>query len=822
MNEGAKEPKMRERPDVRTRMRDFVDRIPWLSAAVNSNILWGVVFTALLVALLLPTQPLQGDRYNLDEIAQEMIVAPRDMSIPDTQASEARRQERTSAIKSVYRFQDNAWRDHVSRIEALFQLGRQAITAPVPYAEEPGATPALPLYEDEEFLSALEEIIGTDIGINVPRDVLVMLVKSGFGLSLQDRITDIVSSILRRPVVNTTLSPPLSAGYELRPASGDETAAKMEILPLRDALLDLRNRATVELEQIPSHDRRLLAEWLQTMIVETAVLDQAEVNRRMAEARDITLYTSIKKGEVLARPGDKIADAETLTKINHVIGARARGIDYMMRAVSLVLFTAFLLYTLAKFCQFYFRRQKINYNIFLLVCLTLAINLTAVKLSMRIADAFSSDFTATLSQNAETFYWIVPFAAGSMLMALLVGSEIAALYSIVSIIFSTIVFNGSFSILLYALIGCLTAIYGLRQYRERSALIKSGLALGLMNVIAILTISLYTEQIGDAGSIAFELGMGFLGGLVAAAVAQIVLPLLESVFQITTDIKLLELSNHEHPLLRELFIKAPGTFQHSIMVGYLAEAAAASIRGNSLFCRVACLYHDIGKMLKASYFVENTNDDIGNKHKDLSPHMSSLIITSHVKEGVELARRYRLPESIVDIIPQHHGTKLIRYFFEKEKARRKPELGPVAEDEFRYPGPKPQTREAGIIMIADSVEAAARTLDNPTTARLKGAIQTIIENTFLDGQLDECDLTLKDLNYISEAFLKVLASMHHERIKYPGVDLERKRERRPKQPAKEAKEKPAAESTDDSLATARRTQPLVIEPEAADGPKSGE
>jgi len=278
----------------------------------------------------------------------------------------------------------------------------------------------------------------------------------------------------------------------------------------------------------------------------------------------------------------------------------------------------------------------------------------------------------------------------------------------------------------------------------------------------------------------FGLSMGFLGGLLAAAEATIVLPVLESLFQITTDIKLLELSNHEHPLLRELFMRAPGTFQHSIMVGYLAEAAAAAVGANPLFCRVACLYHDIGKMLKPGYYVENTNEEMVDRHKELTPHMSALVIISHIKDGTELARRYRLPESIIDIIPQHHGTKLIRFFYEKERSRRDPEMGQVAESEFRYPGPKPQTRDAGIIMIADGVEASARSLADPSTSRLKGVIKTIIEDTFLDGQLDECDLTLKDLTKISDAFLTVLSSMHHERIKYPGVDLEKRRARRPR------------------------------------------
>jgi putative nucleotidyltransferase with HDIG domain len=204
----------------------------------------------------------------------------------------------------------------------------------------------------------------------------------------------------------------------------------------------------------------------------------------------------------------------------------------------------------------------------------------------------------------------------------------------------------------------------------------------------------------------------------------------------------------------------------------MAEAAAEAIGAGGTFCRIAALYHDIGKLKKVDYFVENQQGP--NKHDKLSPRMSSLIIASHVKEGIEMARAIDLPQQIIDIIPQHHGTKLITYFYEKAKERQDPSLGEVSEEEYRYPGPKPQTKEAGIIMIADGVEAASRTLEDPSPARLKGVIRQIIDYIFLDGQLDECDLTLRDLEKISQSFLRVLQGMHHHRVDYPGFDFEKK------------------------------------------------
>jgi hypothetical protein len=208
-----------------------------------------------------------------------------------------------------------------------------------------------------------------------------------------------------------------------------------------------------------------------------------------------------------------------------------------------------------------------------------------------------------------------------------------------------------------------------------------------------------------------------------------------------------------------------------MVVGSLAEAAAEAIGANAIFCRTAAMYHDIGKLAKKNYFVENQNG--GNRHDQLSPRMSALVIASHVKEGIELAEEMNLPQEIVDIIPQHHGTKVIAYFYEKAKMNQDPELGEVSEDEYRYPGPKPQTREAGIIMIADAVEAASRTLDDPSPARLKGLIRQIIDYIFLDGQLNECDLTLRDLEKIAQSFHRVLMGIHHHRVSYPGFDFEK-------------------------------------------------
>jgi putative nucleotidyltransferase with HDIG domain len=246
------------------------------------------------------------------------------------------------------------------------------------------------------------------------------------------------------------------------------------------------------------------------------------------------------------------------------------------------------------------------------------------------------------------------------------------------------------------------------------------------------------------------------------------LPFLEYAFKITTDISLLELLDLNQPLMKTLMITAPGTYHHSVIVGNLVESAAEAVGVNPLLARVSSYYHDIGKIKMPDYFVENQGGG-ASRHDKLTPHMSSMIITSHVKEGVELARQYKLPKTVIDIIKQHHGSALITYFYQKAREQDQG-TEPIIED-YKYPGPKPQTRVAALVMMADAVEAASRVLNDPTPARIAALVDRIINHIFLDGQLDECELTLKDISEVKKRFTYILTGIFHKRIDYPGFDF---------------------------------------------------
>src|SRR5262249_42920816 len=302
--------------------------------------------------------------------------------------------------------------------------------------------------------------------------------------------------------------------------------------------------------------------------------------------------------------------------------------------------------------------------------------------------------------------------------------------------------------------------------------IRAGMWIGIVNAAGALALDLLGANEPWLSVLVFDTFCGFVNGLLATMVGSILLPVFVWAFGISTDIKLLELSNLNLPLLRQLAERAPGTYHHSIMVGLLAEAAAEAIGADSLFARVACYYHDIGKMVRPSYFVENQTY-MGNRHDGLSPRMSSLVLANHVKQGIELARTHKLPPRIISIIPQHHGTGLMKFFYYKAREAADDPDSTTLEQEFRYPGPKPQGKEAAIIMIADSVEAAARTIKTPTPAKLRNMIDMIIARIRDDGQLDESNITLRELNMVAESFVKVLAGIHHHRIDYPGYDFDK-------------------------------------------------
>lgn len=371
--------------------------------------------------------------------------------------------------------------------------------------------------------------------------------------------------------------------------------------------------------------------------------------------------------------------------------------------------------------------------------------------------------TLIISMGFKTISnYLIPLAAGSMLISIFINPHISLVSSFVMSILIGVMLGNDFAFALVAFIGAIVGIYCTIRVSQRSDLTIAGGIIGIVNFIVILALSLL-NNVPTLEAIR-QCPWGFINGILSSVLTIGTLPFLEIAFGITTSIKLLELSNPTQPLLRKLMVDAPGTYHHSIIVGNLAEAAAEAIGADSLLARVGANYHDIGKIKRPYFFIENqlTSE---NPHDKLNPSLSALIITSHVKDGLDIAREYRLPLDIQVFIEQHHGTTLLSYFY--KKAVEQCEDKKVSEASFRYEGPKPQSKEVAIVMLADSAEAAVRSMSKPTPGKIEGFIRQIIKDKLDDGQLDECDLTLKDLDKIAVAFSRVLTGVFHTRIEYP-------------------------------------------------------
>ncbi|KPK39607.1 MAG: hypothetical protein AMJ78_08250 [Omnitrophica WOR_2 bacterium SM23_29] len=359
--------------------------------------------------------------------------------------------------------------------------------------------------------------------------------------------------------------------------------------------------------------------------------------------------------------------------------------------------------------------------------------------------------------------YLIPIASGPMIIALLLGARPAIVIAITLSFLTGLLVGGKFDLALIFLVGSIVGIYAIKGTRRRSRLLTAGVLTGIANSLCVIGLGILNNL--ESEIILSNSSFVLLNGIIVGIFLTGTLHLFESLFQITTNITLLELADPNNPLLKELILKAPGTYHHSLIVGNLAEAACETIGANGLLARVGAYYHDIGKVEKAEYFVEN-QPIMESQHDKLAPSMSSLIIISHVKEGLEKAKKAGLNRALIDFIEQHHGTGLIHYFYQRALESVE-DLDKLEEQGFRYPGPKPQTKETAIVHLADSVEAASRTLKKPTPTNLEELVRRIINNKFIDGQLDECELTLKDLNVIAATFAKVLTGVYHARIEYP-------------------------------------------------------
>jgi len=495
--------------------------------------------------------------------------------------------------------------------------------------------------------------------------------------------------------------------------------------------------------------------WLQPKLanLETLALDPEQTKKSQDQAAQevAAVFIHYEKGQPLAKQGKSIEgpQLDLLRREYHEMEKQRRWGSMFFRSLAILTIVG----TLFCLCALYLfhRQQQLLADWKRLAGLLLLVILTLV--------------TARWTARDPWYAEIVPLLLFGQIIAIVYNRELALLLAGTVALFLVIALGLGLSELVILFGVTATVILQLSHIRSRSKLIIVGLYSGLVGGLLTLSVAILDQQ-PLGGSLLIDAARN--GGLTLAAgfLMTGLLPIIERLFGILTDISLLELGDVAHPLLQELIRRAPSTYNHSITVGSIAEAAAEAIGARGLLVRVGAYFHDIGKMLKPGYFIENQGDE-ANRHETLVPAMSTLVIIAHIKDGANLARQHHLPEPIIDFILQHHGTTLVGYFFERasQQKRENPDGSEVDESTFRYPGPKPQTKEAAVLMLADAVESASRTLVGPTPARIESLVREIAERRLEDGQFDESGLTLRELRTIEDNMIKTVTAIYHGRVK---------------------------------------------------------
>lgn len=518
-----------------------------------------------------------------------------------------------------------------------------------------------------------------------------------------------------------------------------------------------------------STDQRLFEELSRSILTPNITLNRQETETRRQKAREgvLPVVISVKKNQTIV-PEGSILQPIHVTLLNEIENQRSGRNRNLVAIVSSVMFVVMLLVFFSYLRRFSLNRVRVDGKDIAIMGVVTLVVVAITKFFLFLVDtAFSTTFGPVIPESA--FLFAAPVASATMLVGLLITSgEVIWIFSLFLAVVLGLMVEMKFSFMLVTVVGSLAAARGVHGCKKRNDIYVAGLRTGLVTALMVMLVTT-VQYFGDESymrELLWAVPAGFLSGLLASLNTMMLIPLLETVFNCTTDVKLLELANLNHPLMKEMIVKAPGTYHHSLVVGSMVESAAEEIGANSLLAKVMSYYHDIGKTEHAAYFIENQKPG-NNPHDHLSPHMSKTILIAHVKDGVELGLQHKLGKPIIDGIVQHHGTTLIAFFYNRALEMQDEEIDSVHEDDFRYPGPKPQFREAALIMLADSIEAASRSLDEPTPVRLQNIVKNIVQRKFMDGQLDECNLTLKDLSIIEESFIRILLGIYHQRIDYP-------------------------------------------------------
>jgi putative nucleotidyltransferase with HDIG domain len=697
--------------------------------------------------LAFPQPQTRGSAVQVGEIARERLTAPFDFRIRKDEAVLAREREAAArAIPPVLRVEPRVW-DGVRARYASFVEGATSVLA----RTQPGA-------ERQALLRQL--------GVPLPADAWAALSTPGRASRVFEEAARLLDETAAAGVVADKRAPALAGRTvaDLRTSAGERTVPLDSLYDLREIRAAARNRAVSQFAGDPAAQAAAVAV-AASFARPNVLLDDVETEWRRNQARQAVIADvgEVKKNEKIVDAGERVSPS-VLAKIRSLaaLEGELRGPGDLF-APSLARITLLLLFVVAFAMYLRFEQpQMYRDNGLLLLCALLA--------------SATLGLAALVSRVFHLPEYAVPVMLAPLILSILFDKRLALVYSLLLVVAVSAVAEYRPAFVPVAAVGSIVAVYSVRRLRHRRHFYAALFSMAIAVALAVAAIGF--GQQAPMRTVLRDVLAGVAGSAMSAFLAMILLPVVEAAFRVPSDITLLELSDLNRPLLRRLMMEAPGTYHHSLLVGSMAEAAAEAIGANSLRARVCAYHHDIGKLTKPEYYTENESGAVS-RHARLAPSMSALVIKSHVTEGLELAQKEKLPPAVASVIPEHHGTTVMAFFYAKAL-----ELDPTTPDfDYRYPGPKPQSKETAVVMMADSIEGASRSLQSPTPARLRGLVNKIVDQRLHEGQLDECGLSLADLAKVREAYLQVLTGIFHVRVAYPelpvrGRDADHARESR--------------------------------------------
>ena len=721
-------------------------------AVSDSQKFWiGFGLLSLITTLLINNPVWRGapPEYNVNDIARETVISPADIIEEDEEGTKALRDAAREGVNNIFVLQ----RQKPDEAVESFRSAWDKMLSTAGGKSENGETVASWPGEGGESLAKV--FSARRFGNREFERILTVLRNNSSGTIYDDRDRQFLAgevTLIDRQQAGTdsTVSSPATSWISLSQARAR----------VRPELVQIDSLSKTEVDAFSGAIEPLIS----ANVSYDSVATEKKKNELAATVEPVRI--TLKRGQTIVREGDTIT-VDALAKIAAIRNYSSTSRQWN-RFLGLLCIITGLYWVAWKFMQhrgYVGRLDLSEVRTYALFGFVIIIQTFLMAIFFRVAEFTAAQNTSAPMNDPTLWSLAIPFAFASLLMTLLADRRTALFTGLFTSLIAGLLAARGLEFAIYSAISSAVAVYGIGRYRSRQSVTTAGTMVGIACAATAVALLAYTQQPFILNTVGLSIMCGLASGLVTAAVTAVFLPICENLFGILTDVKLLELSNADLPALGQLALRAPGTNQHSHAVGQLAEEACRVVGGNGLLARIGALYHDIGKTAAPEHFVENQRGE--NPHDKLKPAQSAKIIISHVTYGKKLAKEMGLPERIVDFIPQHHGTRTLHYFLTKAKQ----EAGKgeeVHEIDFRYPGPKPQFKESAIMMIADSCEAAARSLSEPTPENIRFIVTKIIDAILADDQLGECDLTLRELTQIRESMIKSLVSIYHSRVDYPG------------------------------------------------------